>query len=138
MEGAIVCTTGRNKRLYTFQIVNGKKVRVANTFARECNNVPRCGKKKVMCGSAPKLPCKKKSHIFNSKQDLKEYCGLIRARPKGEYGRRERAEIAVKATKEMAKTKNKTATTSVGVTLPTRRKKPTVTFSNQRTRFVNT
>lgn len=68
---------------------------------RKCKPPPKikkCPHKLCKRGSDIVFPCKKKRHVFNDLQDVKEYCDLRRERPRGEYPRSQREIIAMLAT----------------------------------------
>lgn len=134
-EGEVVCTFSRRRKLYTFRIVDGKKVRIPNEFAEECQSLPECGSKSKLCAGKQRLPCKKKLHIFNSTADVKQYCGVVSERPKGEYGRSDRADIAATATKKLGQPPTPRSSLVIPKRAPSK-SKGQVRFANQRTIFV--
>jgi hypothetical protein len=130
MNGDIVCVIGKNSRLYTFQIRNGKKKRVSNSFGTECSNVPKCVGLLCQNPKSVKIPCRKFDTVFNSHKSIHEYCQLIKNKPKGTYKRSEISERVKKANIELKKTskslKSKSKTTKVKFVqekTPTKRKK---------------
>jgi hypothetical protein len=106
-DGMIVCTISKDRRLYTYIIRGGKKVRVNNSHAIECGNIKACKISSGICSKKgpKKLPCKVRQHVFDSRKDVRDYCALKKARPKGEYDRTKRKRIARRATKSLEKEK---------------------------------
>lgn len=132
MEEEIICILTKNHRLYTYQVKDGKKIRVSNEYAQTarpgCKNVKSCPSRRVLCKGgkiSSKLPCKKKRHIFNSKEDVEEYCLLLEARPKGDYERRDRKAIVERVNEEDKQS-----------ALPKKKSSKKVKFASTRTLFV--
>ena len=102
MEGDIVCTIGKNKRIFIFQIVHGKKKRVSNEFALKCKNIEKCNSHLCAKTTVKNTPCRKKKTIFTSKTLVKEWCVEKKERNKNkEYSKKERIDRAAEATEEL-------------------------------------
>jgi hypothetical protein len=90
------CTKGKDGKLYVFKLnEKGRKVRTTNDNVRHCDTkmIPNC---KTLCRNqspAKKLntPCLKKKGLFVNKKEVQDYC---QHKPKGEYGRKDRQQVA--------------------------------------------
>jgi hypothetical protein len=88
--------------LYTFKVNSeGKKKRVKNTEASNCNNIKACPGLNTLCDRKiikESLPCKKKNTVFANKKDASHYCRLKRAKAKdAPYRKAKREKVARKA-----------------------------------------
>jgi hypothetical protein len=93
------CTTGRDNRVYVFQVnKNGKKHRVKNIYAEKCpkDELPDCNKpcKRGKISKKANPPCTKKGGIFINKKDIALYC---KTKTPGLYDRRDRGKVVKKA-----------------------------------------
>lgn len=70
--------------------------------------LPKCKCSNVFQAKSQKIPCKKKLTVFNNKQDLNDYCNLVKERKKNiEYNKKDRGIIAMLATDEIKIQKRK-------------------------------